>query len=66
MLISSDFDPVQFREELEDEVMEAARNAVSEEGVSIECPNCGSTITVYPGTNVCQNCGEENNVNLNF
>ena len=60
------FDPVQFRKDLEDEVMDAARDTVSENGVSIECPTCGETITVYPGANVCRHCGEEINVNLNF
>ncbi len=62
--LSKKSDMRKFSRALEEGVMDAARDAISEDGVAISCPHCGKEITVFPGENTCKHCGNIVNVDL--
>ena len=46
-------------EDLESVFREAVKEEIESSEVDIECPECGKTITVHSGANVCPVCNQE-------
>lgn len=62
--LSKKSDLRKFGRALEAGVMNVARDAISKDGVVISCPHCDKEITVFPGENTCEHCGNIVNVDL--
>lgn len=45
-----------FSRDIEDLILEAANESISETEFEVECPHCNASITVTNGENICPEC----------
>lgn len=64
--LSKKSDMRKFAKDLERDAMDLAKESICENGIEIECPHCGKTISVVPGLNTCAFCNNEIDVNLDL
>ena len=51
-------DMKRFARNLEREIRGIAEKKIEQVGLEIECPGCGTPMSVTPGLNTCPSCGE--------
>lgn len=54
------------KEDLENAILDAAKEQISGREFEIECPKCGKKISVKKGINTCPYCENQIDVKLNF
>lgn len=64
--LSSSSDMRRFKADLEKQVLDKARGAVTKKTYQVICPACKTVIQTTPGKHICPRCGKEIDLKLNI
>ncbi len=64
--LNNPFDMKKLQKDIESTILDKAKEAISSDGIEVECPKCKTKFQVTSGKNVCPKCGSQVNLHLDF
>lgn len=64
--LNSNSDMRKFTKDLENSILDSARNSALKGTYDVDCPRCKKKFTAHSGLNVCPYCKEEIDLKLNI